>query len=154
MIKIMNSTIIHKIDFALANRILVVASLFLITGFVYYSFTTFQPKSLRELPEVKGIDNTYNGFVPTPTDSLIVGEDSNRDFNTTVVKTRKKIDEVSVFYTNIANIKKWKMIENSNTANGFTRVFSANGQTIRINVTKSDNNAEQMNYISVSILES
>ncbi len=122
--------------------------------FSYYTFASYQPKSLRELPEVKGLDSTPDNYVPTPIDSYIVGSDLGSDVKTTVVKTSKPIMDIETFYYNISRIKKWNLEESFADDRGFTRVFKHRGNTLRINVTKSENPTDVFNYVSITVIES
>lgn len=153
IIRVMSNTFLSKIDFTLLNSTVAVAAVLGIVGFSYYTFTSYQPKSLVEVPEVRGISTGFDSGVPVPTDSLLVSEDSSSSGESRVVKTSMTSADLEMFYANSARIKKWTLVEAGTDTNGFARIYKSEGHTIRINITKSETPDDTSNYVSISVID-
>lgn len=92
-------------------------SLILFVVFVasYTLFSTYSPKILKQLTEVKGAISKTIVSIPYTQDAKSISEDTALGYTRNTFETSKSVLEVELFYDNVLIGKGWKLEEkNSN----------------------------------------
>lgn len=77
--------------------------------FSYYTFTTYKPKSLRQIAEVKSAATSDLSSLPYPKDSEKIGTDRTSSSEITTIRTSTSPQEVQDFYKTIFVSRGWEI---------------------------------------------
>src|SRR5690349_5630228 len=86
--------------------VLLITSIFLGS---YISFTTYRPKVLKQVEDVKGLKVESNSEIPYPEGSEKISTSVSSGTEQITFKTTKSKQEVQDYYKNIFSGKKWEL---------------------------------------------
>lgn len=96
------------------TRVLIVSAFIMTVAFVasYLNFTDYRPKTVRQVPDVKGIQTeniSNNNGLPLPDGAQKVATSNTTDSTQVTFHTNKTKTEVQDYYKNILNSNKWTL---------------------------------------------
>ncbi len=119
----------------------------------YVNFVQYQPKSLKEVREVKGystqIDSAFD--LPTPRYAKSLGYDQTLNSKKFTFQTDKTPEEVYVFYDNILSVDDWELKKVGNTDDFYTAEFKKGKLFITMWATYDKDT--KLTFASVEIVE-
>jgi hypothetical protein len=129
--------IIRKLFTMAKKQILPALILFLLcltTLVSYFRFQKYQPKTVKQLQEVKGYKtpdgNSLN--LPYPTDALNIAISNTSDTEQVTFESAKQMVELHAFYKNIMLSKKWKQISEGIFTDYITSKYENDSKSVTI----------------------
>jgi hypothetical protein len=121
----------------------------LISLYSYYSFSTYKPKILRKIEEVRGLKTAHDSEVPFPENSNKISFTRTNENTITTFQTQKSPVEVVSFYKNVLSSKYW-IIDFEQDYENFSIInFRKQDKDVNIIATKQDD----LTMVSVKITQ-
>lgn len=122
-------------------------------GFIvsYYAFTSYQPKILRKVEEVKGADTTGQFDFPMPSGAQRMGTNESATSRQLTFQVKKTQNELKSFYKTVFADKDWQATSEK-TDNG-TVILKYKNTENRATVLISAQNNEGYSTVSIEIIK-
>jgi hypothetical protein len=122
--------------------------LLLCFGFSYAGFQLYTPKTLKQIAEVKGLQESEFPYIPSISDfqSVLVSSVDTGQSHTTSFLTQKKPESVLSFYKNYMGYQDWELTSEGNNEEFIFLKFKREKDEARIVV---DNNPSSSTFVSI-----
>ena len=142
--------------FKLSNSVKGALVTMVIMGFFAFSYTTFtsyQPKALKEVREVKGYSDISNDAfdLPTPRYAKGLSYDQTTISKKYTFQTEKSVEEIKSFYHSVLLEDDWRLKKEGSTSNFYTAEFRKDDFTVTL-WSYYDNDVKST-YASLEIVE-
>jgi hypothetical protein len=136
----------------LDKKVITILFLLLVVVATYVSFTAYRPKSLTEVPEVRGYkqksDDVFS--IPYPVDTVKISDAKTTDTRQVTMQTTQSEEDMQKFYDAILTDEGWE-IETENQGKIFYTVkYKKDGNFITISTSQQKEGSE-ITIVSIEV---
>lgn len=135
-----------------SKNVLGLLPLLILSFYTYVLFTSYAPKVLAEVREVKGA-KTGSFILPYPKDAVKIASNKTFNIEQTTLQVNQPIEKVQEFYKNILFLDDWEIEKiTKNDPTFITTIFKKKKRKISINTSKQGEDNPNSTIVSIEIL--